>query len=87
MRKLVLTFLLILSLIGLFPGCSPSASSEPPSSSAELERDQVERTVYVTNTGKRYHRENCRYLAKSKIPIKLKDALAQGYTPCHVCRP
>ena len=44
-------------------------------------------TVYVTRTGKRYHRNGCRYLASSKIPMTLKDAKAQGYTPCKVCRP
>jgi competence protein ComEC len=44
-------------------------------------------TVYVTNTGKRYHRANCQYLRRSKHEMTLKDAVAAGYTPCHVCRP
>jgi hypothetical protein len=42
--------------------------------------------VYVTRTGIRYHREDCRYLKKSKIPMTLKEA-ARFYTPCKVCAP
>ncbi len=44
-------------------------------------------TVYVTRTGKRYHRDGCQYLRSSRIPMSLKDAQAKGYTPCKVCRP
>jgi len=44
-------------------------------------------TVYVTNTGEKYHRAGCRYLSKSSIPMSLDDAQASGYTPCSVCRP
>ena len=31
-------------------------------------------TVYITETGKKYHRDGCRYLKKSRIPISLNDA-------------
>ena len=44
-------------------------------------------TVYVTATGECYHRSGCRYLAASRIAIKLKDAKARGYRPCSVCDP
>jgi len=43
--------------------------------------------VYITRTGSKYHLEGCPHLAKSKIPIFLKDAKARGYEPCKVCRP
>ena len=43
--------------------------------------------VYVTTSGKKYHAEGCRFLAKSSIPMKLSDAKAKGYTPCSVCNP
>ena len=46
-----------------------------------------ERTVYVTRTGKKYHRLTCRYVRKSIIPIDLSDALERGYAPCKVCKP
>ncbi len=37
------------------------------------------KTVYITRTGKEYHRDGCRYLSMSKI--SLKDAKANGYAP------
>lgn len=43
--------------------------------------------VYITNTGKKYHRKGCRYLKKSKKKIRLKRAKALGYKPCKVCKP
>jgi len=43
--------------------------------------------VFITSTGKKYHRANCRYLRQSKIPISLSDAKKRGYTPCKVCKP
>ena len=38
-------------------------------------------TVYITRTGEKYHRNGCRYLSQSRIPISLSDAKAQGYDP------
>lgn len=43
-------------------------------------------TVYVTKTGTKYHREECRHLAKSAIPMKLSEA-RQKFQPCKVCKP
>lgn len=43
-------------------------------------------TVYVTRTGSKYHRNGCRYLRSSKIPVPLKDA-ARRYGKCSVCKP
>jgi len=45
-----------------------------------------EETVYVTKTGKKYHRAGCRYLSRSMIPISLKEAV-YSYGPCSVCNP
>lgn len=44
-------------------------------------------TVYVTNTGSKYHSNGCQYLRKSCIPISLDKAKAQGYGPCSKCGP
>lgn len=44
-------------------------------------------TVYVTQTGEKYHRIYCRYLMHSKIGISLRDAKQRGYSACLVCRP
>jgi len=56
-------------------------------SKSETSKATEDTIVYITKTGKKYHSEGCRYLSKSKIPISLKDAIKQGYTPCSVCNP
>lgn len=43
-------------------------------------------TVYITRTGAKYHRGDCRYLHSSKIKTTLADAKL-SYTACSVCRP
>jgi len=43
--------------------------------------------VYITKSGSKYHRQGCRYLSKSMIPISLKEAKERGYLPCKVCKP
>jgi hypothetical protein len=52
-----------------------------------VSQDTKTQTVYITRSGKRYHRDGCRYLAASRIPISLKDAKARGFTACKVCHP
>jgi cbb3-type cytochrome oxidase cytochrome c subunit len=55
--------------------------------SAQQKRvDPATITVYVTKTGEKYHRDGCRYLRQSRIPISLKEA-ARRYGPCSVCKP
>jgi micrococcal nuclease len=43
--------------------------------------------VYVTNSGWKYHRENCGALSRSKIAVSLADAVRSGYEPCALCDP
>jgi len=72
--------------VGLAP--SSDASMENPAvgnSGSQTQADDA--TVYMTNTGSKYHRADCRYLSKSKIPISLQDAKARGLQPCSACRP
>lgn len=57
-----------------------------PQVTKEKQPSQTE-TVFVTRTGRKYHRDGCRYLSKSRIPIGLADAKADGFTPCSVCVP
>jgi micrococcal nuclease len=44
-------------------------------------------TVYVTNTGTKYHLETCKSLSRSKIPLSLGDAVRSGYEACAICKP
>lgn len=50
-------------------------------------KDSTSTTVYITNTGKCYHKSGCRYLKKSKIAISKSKAKSQGYKACSVCNP
>lgn len=45
------------------------------------------KTVYITETGEKYHQISCRYLKDSCIEISLSKAISRGYTPCSVCSP
>lgn len=63
---------------------TPVVSPTPRERKAE---PAEEVTVYITRTGKKYHRGTCRYLSRSKIPVSLENAKARGYGPCSVCSP
>ena len=43
------------------------------------------KTVYVTDSDKKYHQTGCPYLPENAAPIALGDALDQGYEPCPHC--
>lgn len=49
-------------------------------------KNSTSNTVYITKTGKKYHRSSCRTL-KSRIKTTLKQAKSDGYTACKVCNP
>ena len=46
-------------------------------------KEQVK--VYVTKTGKKFHKANCKSLLKSKTEIELKKAMLTYYEPCKNC--
>lgn len=50
-------------------------------------QDPATIVVYITRTGKKYHRGTCRYLRQSKIKTTLAEAKENGYLPCKVCDP
>ena len=81
MRRL-LTLVLAFLLLGA--GVALQPSQQPTPTAATQTKEQ---TVYITKTGKKYHTATCRYLSRSKYSISLKDAKAQGYTACSVCKP
>ena len=79
--------------VGLFIGYPQGNSAEgiiqESASTVKCQKQEKnqEVTVYITKTGKKYHKGNCRHLKKSKIKISLKDACNRGYTPCKACKP
>lgn len=66
---------------------STGAAAAGATSSQTDAGDGSDPTVYTTKTGGKYHREGCQYLRKSKIPISLSEAKAQGLVPCSKCHP
>jgi micrococcal nuclease len=61
----------------------PAVKEEPKSTDENTE----EVTVYITKTGKKYHRGDCEWLYASRIAVTLKEAKKRGYEPCKVCKP
>jgi competence protein ComEC len=68
-----------------FVGAKAKASAIAPAASTQTAKGST--IVYITATGRCYHRLGCRYLSKSCIPITLAKAKAEGYRPCSVCDP
>lgn len=51
----------------------------------DADSGDLNRTVYVTRSGHRYHRAGCRHLATGDAGILLGAARARGLTPCGTC--
>lgn len=48
--------------------------------------DAYDPVVYITYTGSKYHRDGCKFLQDSKIPMHL-STVKGDYDPCTVCNP
>jgi len=72
---------------GLGKGKAASASGTAVSSSTTAKKASGGGTVYITNSGAKFHKGGCRHLARSQIPISRADAIARGYSACSVCKP
>ncbi len=44
-------------------------------------------TVFVSETGSKYHRESCSSLRYSKSEMQIESAWSRGYRPCSNCKP
>ena len=69
------------------PASSGSGSSTGSSSGGTTSStsDTQSVTVYITNTGSKYHKNGCQYLRESKNAVTLTQAKSWGYTPCSRC--
>ncbi len=63
-------------------------TEQQESVSADVVENTIQ-TVYVTKSGKKFHRASCPSTARSKDLIELsrEEAIARGYEPCKDCRP
>jgi competence protein ComEC len=69
------------------PKAPPTVSPFSDKSPAVAQAGKDDNTVYITRTGRKYHKYGCQYLSRSCIPIELNKAKDMGYTPCKVCKP
>ena len=79
----------VFSIVRDDDGSGASASAvEVSSGLTEPEPEPLEdERVYITRTGKKYHRERCSSLRRSKIPISLVEAKERNFGPCGRCNP
>lgn len=71
-------------------GTTGSASSGSDTSATEnsaADSSNSETMVYITATGKKYHRAGCRTLKKSDTEVTLDEAKSMGLSPCGICNP
>ena len=55
---------------------------------AEQEEERLNRTVYITGSGSKYHSSGCYTIKNSSTTaITIRDAEASGYEPCGKCHP
>lgn len=78
-----LFFLFVVSIWISFSGFTPIIENQPLTETLAAK----EQVVYVTKTGKKYHKGSCHHLRKSKIKMKIAKAKELGYTACAVCKP
>lgn len=62
-----------------------SGKVKKPVSKSSNNSTSISQTVYITNTGSKYHRAGCGYLWNSSSPISLNSAKNSGYTACSRC--
>jgi endonuclease YncB( thermonuclease family) len=70
---------------GGIPAPTEAVATEPAATQSTTDQGAV--IVYITASGTKYHRAECRHLRKSCIPIELNEARARGYEPCSQCKP
>ena len=74
---LILSTLIIYCLV--YIGCS-HGTPKPVTS-------YYDTIVYITDHDMKYHRDGCKCLEYSKVPITLEQAEERGLSLCSVCKP
>ncbi|MDD5017792.1 MAG: hypothetical protein PHO15_06820 [Eubacteriales bacterium] len=93
MKKSLFAYLLILILV--FSACGSdivaqggvvvrNETDEPTDITGYYANEDI---VYVTESGTKYHKQDCSYLTSSKIPVSLEQAIQEGKKPCSRCFP
>ncbi len=74
------------------PAPSPATESfvqvQPDSSASDTiipQNSETNQTVYITKSGKKYHKAECYIIKDKAIPTNLSEAEEKGYEPCKKC--
>ena len=69
------------------PSSSTSAVTSPQATTTSKQEDEPQsETVYITKSGKRYHKPDCRHIVGRDVLEKtISEAEEDGYTPCKDC--
>ena len=51
----------------------------------EVVKEEQVKVYYVTKTGTKFHKANCKSLSKSKIEMQFKEVMLSNYEPCNNC--
>lgn len=74
----------IAAITPISPSANPTDGITQSTQPSSEDNQQV--TVYITNSGTKYHLDGCRHL-KSKIEKTLEEVKALKLEPCKVCNP
>ncbi len=63
-------------------------TEQPTETQSYTSSEAVSETVYVTPSGTKFHRSDCRYVkSKNNLTELTRTDAVQKYTPCSVCKP
>jgi micrococcal nuclease len=68
-------------------GISPTAEQEKTEEGAGSTESQNDQMVYITASGKKYHKLGCRYLMGNYTSVTVEEAKRRGLEPCNLCYP
>lgn len=67
---------------------SPSVQTTAPESTPVPTPQQQTMSVYITRTGKKFHRQDCYHISGNPtFSIDINEAINTGYEACKTCRP
>jgi endonuclease YncB( thermonuclease family) len=72
---------------GATGGEEPPRTGAKPDPKSGKPIDAAVEMVYVTKSGKKYHRQDCQFISHGSTAISLADAAKRGLEPCSRCKP
>jgi hypothetical protein len=81
MRKFTVLMISVMFIFVAFSGAYVYSAD----AGNKVKKEKVDPTVYIKEGGKKFHKLNCKLVAKGKKGIKLSEAKKKGLTPCKVC--